>query len=510
MIIRPIRLLSIALLALFLSVWCRSAAAAEPEVSNVVLQQRTDGSRLADIYFDLADAEDDILTVAVNISGDDGLTWHFPALDLSGDVGPGVLPGTGKHIVWDLSVGISPLVSSNIKVRIVASDAGVAHTNHSPRKYWIMEWSDQDWSGDKVIEQLAKGDVVVLDLYMLWNNSANEQLDVMGRIKALNPDIVILGYYLAKTSNLWWGNSSVGTITRTLYDRTLPYWSYTTEGDTLMDWTGQVVLNILDPDCRAAIATTLQEFQNATANPFDGVFWDYFGRQIWIAPRVADQVEGDPDMDGDGIPMAEDPDEIAAFHAAGDSLVLLVRDLMGDDYLQIFNGTRAYTDPEFAALGDGIYYEIFPTQVFPDPDMANALNPGYEFSLFNAVSWPRTDNGGPYIVLGMYWEASYTDTHGDFVQVNYGNINRVVGLLTDTYATWLGNDHHHYDWPEVEINLGQPLGPTIIDGDHFFREFQYGQVDMTLKSGEYPNPFKYTIKIGNQIVEELDIPYHYP
>ena len=39
--------------------------------------------------------------------------------------------------------------------------------------------------------------------------------------------------------------------------------------------------------------------QNASSNKFDGVFWDYFNTWLWIAPAVTD-MEGEPDMDGDG------------------------------------------------------------------------------------------------------------------------------------------------------------------------------------------------------------------
>jgi hypothetical protein len=494
-----------ALLGAALDVW-----AAPPEVQNLQFAQRTDGSRLVDITYDVSDADEDVVAIAVKASVDNGLTWQIPLLSLTGDWGQGVVPGPGKHVIWDIGSDLGTFDLSELTVQVVASDSGVEQTSHSPEIYWIMEWSDVDWSDEANIEKIAKGDVAVLGLYGLWNNEANEELDVIAKIRALNPDIVLLGYFLAKTNMTWWKNTAPGSFTRTLYDRTEPYWSYTTTGDTLSNWPGQIVLNILNPACRDSIVQTLAEFQEATNNKIDGVLWDYFEDGIWIHPDAAASVDGDPDMDGDGIPMNSDPDERVAYLAACDSLVLQTRADLGDDFIQVFNGVRAHKSPEFAALGDGMYYEIFPTQVFPDPDMTHALDPNYQYSLFNATDWPRTVNGGPFIVVGMYWHAFYNDLDGVVTEVNFGNINRVVALLTDTYATWILSTNHNYHWPEVEFNLGPPLGPTVIDGGHYTREFMFGQVDMTFETGKYPNPFRYTITIGDQIVEALDVPYHHP
>ena len=77
----------------------------------------------------------------------------------------------------------------------------------------------------------------------------------------------------------------------------------------------------------------------------------------------------------------------------------------------IFNGQRAYADSNFAALGDGAYYELFPTLFFPDPDMQHALDPNWPFSLFNVRPWFRTVNGGPYIVLSSIWNTTFVDNN---------------------------------------------------------------------------------------------------
>jgi hypothetical protein len=93
--------------------------------------------------------------------------------------------------------------------------------------------------------------------------------------------------------------------------------------------------------------------------------------------------------------------------------------------------------------------------------------------------------------------------------INLGNLNRAVGLLTDTYSTWIVGGHH-YDWTNNEINLGPPVGPAVIESDVYTRDFLYGRLELVIESGIYPNPFDYRIWVNGNIVEEWDFPYHYP
>jgi len=486
-----------------------SALAADPVVSNVRMAQRLDDSGLADIYYDVVDADSDTMAVALQISDDDGVSWFFPCPSVEGDVGPGVVSGTGKNIIWNLGLDSPENPGVELLARVVASDAGIEHTTHSPGKYWIMEYGSVDFSNPKVVEEVAKADVYLYHSWYLWGHTVNEELRVVEKLKAINPDLIVLAYVSAKNSVLNWEHSNL-PYQQALYERTLPYWSYTTEGDTLMDWPGKVVLNILDPGCRDAITSTLAEYSQASNNQVDGIFWDYFNKKIWIAFSVGDRVEGDPDFDGDGIPMAQDPDEMLAYQAACDSLVIKTREIMGEDFIQVFNGQRAMSDSTFAALSDGVYYEIFPTEMFPEPEMATALDPDYPFNLFAAMTWPRTENGGPYTCIGNMWRNIYFDQNGNPQQINLGNMYRAVGLLTGVYNNWLGTGGNTYDWTNVEVNLGEPLAPTEINGNHYFRQYQYGTVDIYMGSGTYPNPFSYEIKINGRVVEAFDMPYHFP
>jgi len=96
--------------------------AAAPEVSNITAVQRS-GTKLVDIYYDVTDAENDSLTVAVQLSSNAGSSWNIPARTLTGDVNFNVTPGTGNHIVWNAGADWNRNYTTQGKVRILADDA---------------------------------------------------------------------------------------------------------------------------------------------------------------------------------------------------------------------------------------------------------------------------------------------------------------------------------------------------------------------------------------------------
>ena len=97
------------------------AWAATPVIANVQVSQRA-GTKLVDVYYNLTDADGLAQTVWINVSGDGGVTWTIPASTLSGDVGSGIAPGTGKHIVWNAGQDWNGQLVPNCKVRVFAND----------------------------------------------------------------------------------------------------------------------------------------------------------------------------------------------------------------------------------------------------------------------------------------------------------------------------------------------------------------------------------------------------
>ncbi len=497
-----IRLLTIALLMMGVA-----AYAADPVVSNISSAQRTDGSMLVDIYYDLADT--DTCRVSINISDDDGQTWLYPGITLTGDAGDGVAPGVGKHAVWDFGRDHAGTWGDGFQVQVIASNTRLDWRAHSPNTYAAHHWGPSGWESSELPEQLARADVVTITARVYWDNGPMEALGIVDAIKAINPDCTVLGYVPVHGIPHFYGTEPEGSFGRQLYDATLSYWSYTTTGDTLSSWPAVVEVNILDPDCRAAMVSTYVDYYAQSVTKFDGIFWDYFPDAVWIPDFVG--CEGEADMDEDGIPQQEDPDEMAAYDAAQEDFIALMRGAMGDTFPLVFNGVRAQRDSVFAALSDGINYEIFPTLRFPEPRTDAAMDVDLEYSLWHSTTWPRTQAGGPFILLEDIQRYNYVDHEGQITRLESGNIFRVIGLLIDNiYPVWEPAGSHAFGWPELPLSLGDPLGPTVINGDVYTRQYTYGDVWMEMKGGDWPDPFRYRITIDGEIVEELDRPYHHP
>lgn len=108
-----------------------------PVVSNVTAAQRGDASKLVDIHYDLADADNDPCSVWMTVSNDSGTTWSVLARTLSGDYGAGITPGANKSVVWDAGADIPGKVG-NYKVRVFADDGlGIDSRVLVPAGYYL-------------------------------------------------------------------------------------------------------------------------------------------------------------------------------------------------------------------------------------------------------------------------------------------------------------------------------------------------------------------------------------
>ena len=481
-------------------------SAAPPQIDNVSVTQRADGSGLVDIHYDLNDPDAGVCHVSFAASDDGGATWSVPCRSVSGDAGPGVAPQAARTAVWDFAADNPGLDFESCTVRVTASDNGVAWDVHGPAAPVIHAWESVDWNDAVRIEEMARTDLLILTGMNIWGSPLYNDVDVLQLLRDVNPDIRIIAYVLAKGVDDR-GNVSNNTFQSSIYYETMPYWAYTTTGDTLSDWSHRITVNLLYPECREIMVDKIVEYQRGSANHFDGVFWDYFNNGIWVPDWLP--VEGEPDLDGDGIPMNQDADERLAYQAACADMVTALRDSLGEGFLQIFNGQRAYTDSTFAALSDGLNYEYFPDVFFPQPQtMRDALDFDYPYNVFRTASWPRTVNGGPYNILENLQKSFYVSSVDGLVhQLVYGKIMRVAALLSDNRFTFNG---HNYGWPVNPINLGPALGPAYETADGLHREFRFGSIDLVWRTGDMPKPFDYTITLNGRIVEEMNIPYEFP
>ena len=95
--------------------------AVPPVVSNVRAFQRP-GTKLVDIYYDVADADGGLQEIRVQVSGDGGLTYTIPAVTFTGAYGSGVSLGLNRHIVWDAGADWGGNYMDTTKVRVTAFD----------------------------------------------------------------------------------------------------------------------------------------------------------------------------------------------------------------------------------------------------------------------------------------------------------------------------------------------------------------------------------------------------
>ncbi len=100
-----------------IALWCTA-----PEITNVTATQRDDGSRKVDINYNVYDADGDAMTIVMNVSDDDGATWNLSCNLVTGDIGPGIYSGNGKHIVWDVLAEHPNMSGDDFRFKIVADD----------------------------------------------------------------------------------------------------------------------------------------------------------------------------------------------------------------------------------------------------------------------------------------------------------------------------------------------------------------------------------------------------
>lgn len=111
--------------ALFLLIPALLCAVQTPPVVNIVnVSQRTDGSKMIDIIYNLTEPEGETCDVRVLVSVDGGQTYSLEPTNLllSGAVGENIVSGTGLQITWDLAGEGFDLDGDNYWFKVIADD----------------------------------------------------------------------------------------------------------------------------------------------------------------------------------------------------------------------------------------------------------------------------------------------------------------------------------------------------------------------------------------------------
>lgn len=97
------------------------AHAAAPTITNLRASQRA-GTKLVDIYYDLADAESGNLAVTIAVSTNGGSSYNLSATSFTGAMGTGIAPGNNKLITWNAGADWNGNFSANVRFRVTADD----------------------------------------------------------------------------------------------------------------------------------------------------------------------------------------------------------------------------------------------------------------------------------------------------------------------------------------------------------------------------------------------------
>ena len=92
-----------------------------PVVSNVRISQRTDGSMLLDIYYDLYDADEDYMNISVMGSLDAGQSWTEGFVSFNESLA-GITSANDLHLVWDANLDLPNVNIETFQIKVIADD----------------------------------------------------------------------------------------------------------------------------------------------------------------------------------------------------------------------------------------------------------------------------------------------------------------------------------------------------------------------------------------------------
>jgi hypothetical protein len=317
----------------------------------------------------------------------------------------------------------------------------------------VVHWSDFFEWDEATADEAAKADVVIFPISRCFSPLGK---DVIVRMRAVNPDIKILGYLaMLQVGELYPDTSYLEQYLPwelDFYRAVEDNWAWTTTGDTFHVWPGVIFLDPIDgsgrPDMELleSIVGLLDRYVESNPGMLDGVMHDYFMYTPYVSP-FNDNVDGEVDLDGDGIVTGEDEDEQAAFLRWQKDYAAAIRSRLGPDFIQVANGRVPQEDGELAASLNGIFYEQFPNMTWSLTDRA-----GFEVLLRNQ------EDGWLAPAFGRTWSI-VTNT---FVEYN-NTFCMLSSLLTDCFYADLPGDYRFGGW-SVEIEAGRALSGLAVEG----------------------------------------------
>lgn len=330
---------------------------------------------------------------------------------------------------------------------------GAFMPNEYPEKS-VVHWAPfYHWS-DEMIGEAARAKSIVVPMERCFSE---ESRGVIERLRELNPDLQILAYFpvlgVYTVSSDTTGLRDVLPFLFDYYDTVEEDWASTTTGDTLMIWPGEILLDpIVEGNINRGLITKIvdlvERYQTGDFPQIDGIMHDYFMYSVYVNPDCRPAVEGEPDLDGDGIPCSEDEDEKDLLLLWQKEYLRELRARFGDDFIMIGNGRPPQEDPELAGFLNGIFYETFPNGPWYWTDRKGFLR---------LLDNQREGYLAP--AKGRTWSILSND------RIEYNNLFCLVSsLLAGCLYTELHGSCTFTGWT-LNVEAGNPAGEISVEGN---------------------------------------------
>lgn len=331
---------------------------------------------------------------------------------------------TGKFLTILLLLIILPKLSFGAATGDPESNPKLAN--------YFLKWTIEDYE----VEELARWDLLVLDMEVQENSRAN-----LNRIRQLNPDIIILAYITSQEANAniysseWQMNA---TLRKRLIDQIdYSYWLKDGSGQRISFWPGTYMFNLSN---NVGFNQFLPRFvydNIYSTGLWDGIFYDnLWGDVTWV--------KGDIDINNDG--RAETGTTVNTQWANGvKSMLNLSRSLFGNEAIimgngLIYDGYQPYLN--------GMLLENFPSPWENGGTWSGSMKSYYRLTQYNRQ---------PQLAIVN----TYSRDRNNFQKMRFGLTS---ALLRDNgyFSYDYDNTSHGQLWwyDEYDIKLGRPLYPA--------------------------------------------------